>query len=106
MQADLSHLMEHRQGNLHWVLQPDKEYPPWGWAAIVRMVKPWTEWMFIFLPVPGADVTVDDMNATNEEYMVKIRDVIGDDSVEAKILDVSKWWINEIVAEKYSDGNA
>ncbi|AEO58411.1 hypothetical protein MYCTH_2110731 [Thermothelomyces thermophilus ATCC 42464] len=33
------------------------------------------------------------------------RDIIGDDSVDIEILDVSKWWINKTVAEYYSDGN-
>jgi arginine utilization protein RocB len=42
-EVDLSHLVEHRKGNLHLVMQPDEEHPPWGWTAIVRMVKPWHE---------------------------------------------------------------
>ena len=50
VKADLSHLVEHRRGNLHWVMQPDKEHPEFGWMGIVRMVKPWNEWMFILFP--------------------------------------------------------
>jgi len=34
-----------------------------------------------------------------------VKDFIGDDSIPVKILDVSKWFINETVAEKYSQGN-
>ncbi|KAK1758585.1 FAD binding domain-containing protein [Echria macrotheca] len=105
LKADMSHLVANRTGNLHWVFQPEKEHPAWGWACIVRMVKPWDEWMFIFLPPPGADVKADDMIATKEEYLKRSREVIGDDSVDIEILDVSKWWINETVAEYYSDGN-
>jgi 2-polyprenyl-6-methoxyphenol hydroxylase-like FAD-dependent oxidoreductase len=105
LKADLTHLVANRTGNLHWVFQPEKEHPAWGWACIVRMVRPWNEWMFIFLPTPGANVTADDMLASNEEYLARARDVIGDDSVDIEILDVSKWWINETVAEYYSDGN-
>lgn len=56
VKADLSHLVKNRTGNLHWIIQPDKENPPWGWSVVLRMVKPWTEWMFIFLPQPGVDV--------------------------------------------------
>ena len=69
------------------------------------MVRPWNEWMFIFLHAPGADVTADLMIASNEEYLARARDVIGDPSVDVEILNVSKWWINETVAEYYSDGN-
>ncbi|KAL2173050.1 FAD binding domain-containing protein [Thermothelomyces heterothallicus CBS 202.75] len=105
LKADMSHLVANRTGNLHWVFQPEKKHPAWGWACIVRMGRPWNEWMFIFLPAPGADVKADDMMASNEEYIARARDMIGDDSVDIEILDVSKWWINETVAEYYSDGN-
>jgi 2-polyprenyl-6-methoxyphenol hydroxylase-like FAD-dependent oxidoreductase len=30
VRADLSHLIRYRNGNLHWVFEPDKERPPWG----------------------------------------------------------------------------
>ncbi|KAK0732911.1 FAD binding domain-containing protein [Lasiosphaeria miniovina] len=106
VKADMSHLVTNRTGNLHWVVSPEEvDGPPWAWAALVRMVRPWTEWMFIFLPAPGADLKADAMDATESEYVARVKKVIGDDSVEVDILDVSKWWINEIVAEYYSDGN-
>ncbi|GAB0135392.1 hypothetical protein EsDP_00003732 [Epichloe bromicola] len=106
VKADMSHLVENRRGNLHWVFRPDKEHPPWGWATCLRMVKPWTEWMFIFLPQPDADLdSVAIWFVTEEEYMERVKEVIGDDSVVPQILDVSSWWINETVAEYYSDGN-
>jgi 2-polyprenyl-6-methoxyphenol hydroxylase-like FAD-dependent oxidoreductase len=105
LKADLSHLVKNRTGNLHWVFQPEKEHPAWGWACLVRMVRPWDEWMFIFLPRPGADLQADDMVASEEAYIARAKDMIGDDSIDVKILDVSKWWINETVAEYYSDGN-
>ena len=102
--ADMSHLIKARRGNLHWVIQPDKENPLWGWATIVRMVKTWNEWMFIFLPHPAAQLTSNDMEASEVELIKRVKEIIGDDSVEPRILDVSKWWINETVAERYSDG--
>lgn len=104
VRADMSQLMKTRTGNLHWVFDPTKEYPEWGWMCILRMVKPWYEWMFIILPAPGADPSVENWQERKDEYMAKIREWIGDDSIEAEILDVSKWTINEIVAERYSDG--
>lgn len=105
VRADLSHLISYRNGNLHWVFEPDKERPPWGWACILRMVKMWNEWMFIFLPKPGADGRAPEMTGTRAEYHEQVKRVIGDDTVEIEILDASKWWINEIVAEQYSRGN-
>lgn len=105
VKADMAHLLPNRTGNLHWVFLPEKDYPPWCWASIVRMVKPWKEWMFICMPVPGADVTVDQFSPTKEECIPRIKELIGDESVDVEILDISKWWINETVAEHYSDGN-
>ena len=104
VKADLSHVMGSRTGNLHWVFLPEREYPAWGWAAVVRMVRPWTEWMFIFMPHPGEGVTAEQLDAPREEYMARIKEMIGDESVGAEILNVSKWQVNEIVAERYDDG--
>ena len=36
VEADLSHLVEHRKGNLHWLIQPDVEHPAWGWLGVAR----------------------------------------------------------------------
>ena len=58
--------------------------------------------MFILFPAPGAGV---DFSPTPEEYRDCIKNIVGDDSVPIEILSVSKWFINEIVAEYYSDGN-
>lgn len=99
--CDLSHLVKTRNGNLHWTIQPDRPHPRWGHMGLVRMVKPWHEWMFIILPEPGWD-PVKEGEPTDEEYMTRVRDFIGDDSIPAKLIGVSKWAINEIVAEKYS----
>jgi hypothetical protein len=58
--------------------------------------------MFIVFPSPGAQI---DTFPTQEEYLKRVKQFIGDDSLPVKILDVSKWYINEIVAESYSQGN-
>lgn len=101
VKADLSHLIRHRQGNLHWVMQPDREHPQFGWMGIVRMVKPWTEWMFILFPTADWEASTP---VSQAEYLQRVREFIGDDS-PVEILDVSKWQINEIVAERYSRRN-
>ncbi|KAH9879354.1 hypothetical protein J1614_002793 [Plenodomus biglobosus] len=102
VEADLSHLMESRKGNLHWVMDPETDYPAFGKMAIVRMVKPWTEWMFILLPEPGQDLSEE---PTQEEYLARVQELIGDPNIPAKITDISKWYINETVAEYYSHDN-
>lgn len=45
LKADLSNACAFRQANLHWMLQPDEENPPWAFLTCFRMVKPWTEYV-------------------------------------------------------------
>lgn len=59
-------------------------------------------WMFIMLPAPGAGV---DFSPSPEEYLDAVKAAVGDDSLPVEILGISKWFINEVVAEYYSDGN-
>jgi hypothetical protein len=58
--------------------------------------------MFILFPPPGAGV---EFAPSQEEYYDCIRTIVGDDSIPIEILEIAKWFINEIVAEYYSDGN-
>ena len=101
IEADMSHLMEHRKGNLHWILQPGVDHPEWAWIGCFRMVKPWHEWLCIIFPAPGAERVVQ----SEEMYMKRVKEMIGDDTVDVKILGISTWAINEIAAEYYSKGN-
>jgi 2-polyprenyl-6-methoxyphenol hydroxylase-like FAD-dependent oxidoreductase len=101
MEADMSHLMENRMGNLHWILQPNVEHPDYAWIGCMRMVKPWHEWLCIIFPEQTAERTI----RSNEEYMKRVKEMIGDDSVQVKILGVSTWAINETAAEIYSKGD-
>jgi 2-polyprenyl-6-methoxyphenol hydroxylase-like FAD-dependent oxidoreductase len=101
IKADMSHLMENRMGNLHYILQPDKEISDVGWIGIVRMVKPWNEWLIILFYAPHADTTVI---PPNDVLIKKAQDLIGDDSIDIELLRVDKWTINEVYAEKYREG--
>jgi len=101
IEADMLHLMEHRKGNLHWILQPDRENPDYAWIGCLRMVKPWHEWLCIIFPAPGAERAV----RSEAEYMDVVRQFIGDDSIDVKILGLSTWAINETAAEYYSKGD-
>ncbi|KAK3340022.1 FAD binding domain-containing protein [Lasiosphaeria hispida] len=102
VRADLSHLMKHRQGNLHWVMQPEREtVAEFGVACIVRMVKPWHEWLFIMAASPSFDPRV---KVSDEAYTQRIREFIGDDT-PVEVLHTSPWQVNEKFAERYSKGN-
>ncbi|EHA50554.1 hypothetical protein MCOR27_006153 [Pyricularia oryzae] len=100
IKADLSHLMKYRTGNLHWVMQPDREHIDFCFFAVVRMVKPWTEWMFILFPVKGYTM---DPRPTTEQYQKAVRQLIGDDT-PFEIMRVNTWTVNETVADDYQRG--
>jgi 2-polyprenyl-6-methoxyphenol hydroxylase-like FAD-dependent oxidoreductase len=101
IEADMTHLMANRMGNLHWLLTPDKEHPDHAWIGCIRMVKPWHEWLCIIFPSPDAAKKA----RSEADYIKRVHEFIGDDSVEVKIKGISTWMINEIAAEEYSKGN-
>ena len=99
--ADLSHQMENCEGVLHSILQPDKEWHGRARFCIARMVKPWHEWLFIFMAAPN----VTELVATNENWLELVKESIDDDSVDVKVKRVSPWTMNDTVAELYQKGN-
>ncbi len=103
LKADLTHLMEHRAGLLHWVMQLDKQDPNAEFlACIARPVRPWDEWLLIFFPAPGFDPRTK--RFSNEEWAGRVKTVIGDDT-PVTIQRVSTWLVNETFAESYGKGN-
>lgn len=97
-EVDLSDYVDARKGNLHWVFQPEKPYQDFAWCGLLRMVKAWNEWMFIFFPQPGFEWK----EPTHEQWLQRCYDAVGRDDIPIRIIDISKWYINEIVAEYYS----
>ena len=57
--------------------------------------------MFILFPKPE----IEFKEPTHEQYYQRCKDIVGRDDLPLEILNISKWNINEIVAEHYSDGN-
>ncbi|KAF1833597.1 hypothetical protein BDW02DRAFT_500392 [Decorospora gaudefroyi] len=101
LRADLAYLMEHRQGNLHILLGFEKDDP---FISVARMVKPWTEWLFVFMP-KGPDAPFP--KRSKGEWAEIVKGVIDDRErdVAVEVLDVSGWAINETSADVVSKGN-
>ncbi|KAF2654359.1 hypothetical protein K491DRAFT_693891 [Lophiostoma macrostomum CBS 122681] len=97
--ADLTDYMAHRPGNLHWCMRMERDYP---FMSVLRMVKPWHEWMMVFFP-KGPDVPVQDLS--HEEWREIVEDCVGVSGLDLEILGVSKWLINETSADIVSKGN-
>jgi 2-polyprenyl-6-methoxyphenol hydroxylase-like FAD-dependent oxidoreductase len=81
--ADLTHLMKHREGNLHMIMRLDKDFP---FVCMLRQVQPATEWMLVIMP-KGPDAP--NPKRSFEDWAAIAKDHIGDDSVDVEVLDVS-----------------
>jgi len=103
VKADLSHIMSHRKGDLHWVYQPHRAPDEFGPMAIGRMVHPWTEWIFIVMPSPEYDDDEKIKAIPKEVYQKRVQELIGDDT-PVEVLHIGPWHVNETYAEKLSQG--
>ncbi len=91
--------MEHCQGNLHFAMRFEKDYP---FVTVMRMVKPYNEWMIIHFP-KGPDAPAPERS--KEEWKEIALDLFGDPTLDVEILDVSPWMIHETSADVISKGN-
>lgn len=94
--ADLSKYIKHRPGSLNWILNLGA--PEWSAVGNFRMVRPWNEWVVSMHP---ATKKLDDNQPSQESILKRLRQMIGDESVDIKILSSFSWTINDQVAEKW-----
>ena len=97
--ADLSEYVAYRPSVLYWVLQPGADVGGIG-AGVVRMVRPWNEWLAIW----GYDISLGEMELTDEKAREIVHQLIGDSSIDVKINSTSTWAVNEVWAEHYAKG--
>ncbi|KAJ4983886.1 2,4-dichlorophenol 6-monooxygenase [Stagonosporopsis vannaccii] len=94
--ADLSKYIKHRPGSLNWILNLGA--PEWSAVGNFRMVRPWNEWVVSMHP---ATKNLNDSQPSQESILKRLRQMIGDESVDIKILSSFSWTINDQVAEKW-----
>lgn len=97
---DLTHAMETRTGNLHYIYMADP--PEWAWFSVLRMVKPWTEWLMVTFPKPGY-VRANEKQ-TEQEYIDLAKRIAGNPDLLVKVNGVSKWYITGEMASSYGAG--
>ncbi len=98
LRADLSRYCAHRPGVLYWMVQPGNDY--WVGSGTFICVRPWNEWVMLFMYDPSQG----EPDLGEEAVIARARRVIGDDSIPIEILATSKWQINHVVAQRYSEG--
>src|SRR2546423_6631645 len=99
IRADLTHLVEHRPSVLYWILQPGSTIGGVG-MGVVRMVRPWNEWLLIW----GYDINEPPPQVDEDEARRIAHRLIGDDSIDVQVKDISLWTNNRAYLTRYSSG--
>jgi len=95
--ADLTKYFEDRPGSIFWILQPGREGRIGN--AVLRMVRPWNEWVIGFVHLGEAVLEL-----SPEEVIAEVRQILQDDEVEIEVIGTYPWRINNVTADRYSEG--
>jgi 2,4-dichlorophenol 6-monooxygenase len=97
--ADIHQLVGHRPSVLYWVVQPGSNVGGIG-AGLVRMVRPWNEWLIVWgYDITGPEPVIDTAAATQI-----VRNLLGMPDLEVEITGTSLWGNNEMFATHLQKG--
>lgn len=97
--ADISPYVSHRPSVLYWVIQPGSNVGGIG-AGLVRMVRPWNEWLIVWgYDISGPPPVVDEAAATQI-----VRNLLGMPDLDVEITGTSLWGNNEMYATHLQSG--
>jgi 2,4-dichlorophenol 6-monooxygenase len=97
--ADIAEYVGHRPSVLYWVIQPGANVGGIG-AGLVRMVRPWNEWLIVWgYDIADEPPVVDDAAATQI-----VRDLLGMPDIDVEITGTSLWGNNEMFATHLQRG--
>jgi 2,4-dichlorophenol 6-monooxygenase len=97
--ADLSRYVAHRPSVLYWIMQPGADVGGIG-MGVVRMVRPWNEWLIIW----GYDIN-QPAPVVDEEHATHVaRQLVGDPELEIELLSASTWTVNNLYATRMQQG--
>jgi 2,4-dichlorophenol 6-monooxygenase len=88
--ADLTHLVGHRPSVLYWVIQPGADVGGIG-AGLVRMVRPWNEWLIVW----GYDIGQPPPTVDRARAVDIVRNLVGVPDLDVEITGTSLWGNNE-----------
>jgi len=97
--ADISAYVGHRPSVLYWVIQPGSNVGGIG-AGLVRMVRPWDEWLIVW----GYDITEAPPVVDDEAATQIVRNLLGMPELEVEITGTSLWGNNEMYATHLQSG--
>jgi 2,4-dichlorophenol 6-monooxygenase len=91
--ADIAQYVGHRPSVLYWVIQPGSNVGGIG-AGLVRMVRPWSEWLIVW----GYDINSDPPVVDEESARQIVRNLLGLPDLDVEITGTSLWGNNEMYA--------
>ncbi|MEV7628282.1 FAD-dependent monooxygenase [Actinoplanes sp. NPDC089786] len=97
--ADISAYVGHRPSVLYWVIQPGSNVGGIG-AGLVRMVRPWNEWLIVW----GYDIKQPPPVVDEAAAVQVVRNLLGLPDIEVEITGTSLWGNNEMYATHLQSG--
>ncbi|MGW0949604.1 FAD-dependent oxidoreductase [Streptomyces sp. NPDC002623] len=97
--AEIESYVGHRPSVLYWVIQPGANVGGIG-AGLVRMVRPWNEWLIVW----GYDIGSEPPVVDEAEAVRIVRQLLGIPDLEVEITGTSLWGNNEMYATHLQKG--
>ncbi len=97
--ADIAAHVKHRPSVLYWVIQPGADVGGIG-AGLVRMVRPWHEWLIVW----GYDIAEPPPVVDEAEATRIVRALLGLPDLDVEITGTSLWGNNEMYATHLHSG--
>lgn len=97
--ADISAYCDHRPSVLYWVIQPGSNVGGIG-AGLVRMIRPWNEWLIVW----GYDINEEPPVVDDDAATQIVRNLLGMPDLEVEITGTSLWGNNEMYATHLQSG--
>jgi 2,4-dichlorophenol 6-monooxygenase len=97
--ADISRYVGHRPSVLYWVIQPGSNVGGIG-AGLVRMVRPWNEWLIVW----GYDISQPPPEVDEAAAIQIVRNLLGLPEIDVEITGTSLWGNNEMFATHLQAG--
>ncbi len=97
--ADLSAYVGNRPSVLYWVIQPGSNVGGIG-AGLVRMVRPWDEWLIVW----GYDISQPPPVVDDAAAVAIVRSLLGLPGIDVEITGTSLWGNNEMFAKRLHQG--
>ncbi|OIJ68037.1 FAD-dependent oxidoreductase [Streptomyces mangrovisoli] len=91
--ADIGRYVAHRPSVLYWVIQPGSNVGGIG-AGLVRMVRPWNEWLIVW----GYDIAEEPPVVDQAAAVQIVRNLLGIPDLDVEITGTSLWGNNEMYA--------